>query len=367
MPSIRRSVFISFLFLGVILGLLTALFPHAKSIFLANTFLNGIISSIFLLGIFYNVFLFFSLRRESIWFLSFDKLSHDFETGIQPKILKPLLQLFQQQRPTSFMLQATLGSIQNRFEESREINRYITGLLIFLGLLGTFWGLSHTVTSISTVVSGIDLQTGDIQGAFRTLKEGLRAPLAGMGTAFSSSLFGLLGSLIISFIDVQYSRAIQGFFYYIEEKVHFGKFNVRNVEIQAGGQTYSQSVFEQAAESMQLLTQKLHRTEESRQQYMRSLNEFAEKLKMLVDQQDQQLEALQNAVQSQFNMQQLLARQTEVSAETTKYWRSLDTQLSKIQDELILGRQQLSRELCEEIRTVSRILSALGEIGRDAA
>lgn len=366
MSAIRRSAFISLWFICIMLGLLVAFFPQAKSAFLTNIFLNGTILALFLFGIAYNVHLFFSLRLEAIWFSFFEK-SRDHESNVpKPKILKPLQQLFQQNRPTTFMLQATFGSIQNRFEESRDFNRYVTGLLVFLGLVGTFWGLSHTVTAISSVISNIDLQAGDIQDAFKTLKDGLHAPLAGMGTAFSSSLFGLLGSLIIGFIDVQYNKGIQGFFYFIEEKISLRKLSAGGNEVQSGGQTYSQSVFEQAAESMQLLAQQLQRGEESRQQYMRSLSELAEKLNMLTDQQNQQLAALQNVAQSQFNMQQLLNRQSEISAETTKYWRSLDTQLAKIQDEVTAGRQQLSREVCEEIRTVARILAALGE-GHDAA
>jgi hypothetical protein len=347
------------------LGILAALFPQAKSAFLTNVFLNGTILALFTFGILYNAYLFFMLRQEAIWFSFFEK-SRDHESSVpRPHVLKPLQQLFQQTRPSNFMLQATFGSIQNRFDDSRDINRYVTGLLVFLGLLGTFWGLSHTVTAISGVISSIDLQAGDIQDAFKTLKDGLRAPLTGMGTAFSSSLFGLLGSLIIGFIDVQYNKGIQGFFYFIEERIHLGKLGI-NAEGQSVGQTYSQSVFEQAAESMQLLSQQLQRGEENRQQYMRNLTELAEKLNLLVDQQNQQLAALQNVAQSQFNMQQLLGRQSENAADTTKYWRSLDAQLAKIHDDVTAGRHQLSREVCEEIRTVARILAALGE-GRDAA
>ncbi len=366
MSAIRRSVFISFCFICIMIGMFVGLFTQAKAAFLTNIYLNGTILALFLFGLFYNGYLFYLLRKDSIWFSFFEK-SRDHETNVpKPTALKPLQQLFQQTRPTSFMLQATFGSIQNRFEETRDINRYVTGLLVFLGLLGTFWGLSHTVTAISGVISNIDLQAGDIQDAFKTLKEGLKAPLTGMGTAFSSSLFGLFGSLVIGFIDVQYNKGVQGFFFFIEERIHLGNLSIGGIEGQSVGQTYSQSIFEQAAESMQLLSQQLQRGEENRQQYMRNLTELTEKLNLLIDQQNQQLTALQNVAQSQFNMQQLLTRQSEVAADTTKYWRSLDAQLVRINDDLTTGRHQLSRELCEEIRTVARILAALGE-GRDAA
>ena len=365
MHTIRRYVFISLFFLCLILGLSVVMFPQIKSAFLTNIYLNGTIFSLFLFGVGYNAYLFFSLRQEAVWFSFFEK-SRDHESSVpKPQALKPLQQLFQQNRPSSFMVQATFGSIQNRFDETRDINRYVTGLLVFMGLLGTFWGLAHTVTAISGVISSIDLQAGDIQDAFKTLKDGLKAPLVGMGTAFSSSLFGLLGSLIIGFLDVQYGKGIQGLFYFIEERVHLGTLNSGGIDGTNSGQTYSQSVFEQAAESMQLLAQQLQRGEENRQQYLRNFSELSEKLNLLIDQQNQQLTALQNVAQGQFSMQQLLTRQSEVAAETTKYWRSLDAQFTIIHDEMNTGRLQLSRELCEEIRTVARILASLGE--RDAA
>lgn len=361
MTAIRRYIFISLVFLCVISGLFSVMFPQVKSAFLTNIYLNGTIFALFLFGVSYNAYLFFRLRKEAIWFSFFEK-GRDHESRVpKPQTLKPLQQLFQG-RPSSFMLQATYGSIQNRFDETRDINRYITGLLVFMGLLGTFWGLSHTVTAISGVISSIDLQTGDIQDAFKTLKEGLKAPLVGMGTAFSSSLFGLLGSLIIGFLDVQYGKGIQGLFYFIEERVHLGSINAgAGIDGQVIGQTYSQSVFEQAAESMQLLAQQLQRGEENRQIYLRNFSELSEKLNLLIDQQNQQLTALQTIVQGNFSMQNLLTRQSELATDTTKYWRSLGGQITRIHDEVSAGRIQLSRELCEEIRTVSRILAALGE------
>ncbi len=367
MHAIRRSVLISLFFICMVLALFGLMFLQVKSAFLTNVYLNGSIFALFLFGVGYNVYLFFRLRQEAIWFSFFEK-ARDHESSVpKPQSLRPLQQLFNQGRPSSFTLQATFGSIQNRFDETRDINRYITGLLVFMGLLGTFWGLSHTVTAISGVISSIDLQAGDIQDAFRTLKEGLKAPLVGMGTAFSSSLFGLLGSLIIGFLDVQYGKGIQGLFYFIEERIHLGSINAgAGIDGQSTGQAYSQSVFEQAAESMQLLAQQLQRGEENRQQYLRNFSELTEKLNLLVDQQKQQLSALQTVAQGQFNMQNLLTHQSEAAADTTKYWRNLDAQFTRIYDEMTVGRSQLSRELCEEIRTVARILAALGE-GRDAA
>jgi hypothetical protein len=107
---------------------------------------------------------------------------------------------------SSATMRGILDSIAIRLDEAREISRYMTGLLIFLGLLGTFWGLIETVGSVGKVLEGLNVG-GDASSVFETLKEGLAAPLSGMGISFSSSLFGLAGSLVLGFLDLQMSQA----------------------------------------------------------------------------------------------------------------------------------------------------------------
>jgi hypothetical protein len=365
MNSIRRSIFITLIFIGITASLLIMLFNPAKAAFCTNIFLNGSIVGLLIFGICYNIFLFLRLRKESIWFSFFEK-SRDHESSVpKPRILKILQQLFQGTRQSAFALQAAFASVQNRFDETRDINRYVAGLSVFLGLLGTFWGLSHTVTSISGVISGIDLQTGNVQDAFNTLRDGLKAPLTGMGTAFSSSMFGLLGSLIIGFIDVQYGKAVQGFFCHIEERIQLGHIGSAGIDAPVGSVTYSQSLLEQAAESMQHLSKQLQRTEENRNQFLKNLIDITEKLNLLVDQQNQQIAATQTLSQHQFSMQQVITQQSEINTDTVKYWRSLDARLSKLIEDITSNKHQMSREICDEIRTVSRILASLGE-GREA-
>src|ERR1700739_109927 len=109
-----------------------------------------------------------------------------------------------------------LDSIATRLDEARDISRYMTGLLVFLGLLGTFWGLIQTVGSVGKGVDGLKVG-GDAGALFDTLKEGLAAPLGGMGISFSSSLFGLAGSLILGFLDLQSSQAQNRFYTDLED------------------------------------------------------------------------------------------------------------------------------------------------------
>ncbi len=114
------------------------------------------------------------------------------------------------------MMRGILDSIATRLDEARDMSRYMTGLLVFLGLLGTFWGLIETVGSVGNVINGLK-PGGDAGAIFDALKEGLAAPLSGMGISFSSSLFGLAGSLVLGFLDLQTSQAQNRFYTDLED------------------------------------------------------------------------------------------------------------------------------------------------------
>jgi biopolymer transport protein ExbB/TolQ len=114
------------------------------------------------------------------------------------------------------LMRGILDSIATRLDEARDILRYMTGLLVFLGLLGTFWGLIETVSSVGNVIQGLK-PGGDAAGMFDSLREGLAAPLSGMGISFSSSLFGLAGSLVLGFLDLQSSQAQNRFYTELED------------------------------------------------------------------------------------------------------------------------------------------------------
>lgn len=137
------------------------------------------------------------------------------DANAQPVLLAPVAFILRDRigegiiTPSS--LRSILDSVGFRLDESRETARYLTGLLVFLGLLGTFFGLLETVNSVSGVIQSLDATAGDSGQLFSNLTEGLEAPLSGMGTAFSSSLFGLSGSLILGFLDLQTGQAQNAF------------------------------------------------------------------------------------------------------------------------------------------------------------
>jgi uncharacterized membrane protein len=132
-------------------------------------------------------------------------------TAKQPTMLLPVAVILRDRLGETMItpasLRSILDSVGNRLDESKDTARYLTGLLVFLGLLGTFYGLLQTVSSVGDVIQSLDITAGDSGNLFSNLKEGLEAPLSGMGTAFASSLFGLSGSLILGFLDLQTSQA----------------------------------------------------------------------------------------------------------------------------------------------------------------
>ena len=131
--------------------------------------------------------------------------------------MKALLgQAGQEMTISTISMRSILDSIGNRLDESRDISRYLIGLLVFLGLLGTFWGLLQTIGSIGETIQSLDPKSGDANDVLDALKSGLKAPLDGMGTAFSSSLFGLAGSLVLGFLDLQSGQAQNRFYLELE-------------------------------------------------------------------------------------------------------------------------------------------------------
>lgn len=203
------------IFLAIVAFIGAILYRQVSRAFVTNPGLNGLIIGVLLVGILLAFTQVVRLFREVRWVNSFRAGSEVTE----PVLLAPMKALLS--RASSMALSTAsmrtmLDSIANRLDESRDITRYLTGLLVFLGLLGTFWGLLGTIGSIGQTIQSLDPGSGDANDVLDALKSGLAAPLAGMGTAFSSSLFGLSGSLVVGFLDLQAGRAQTRFYTELE-------------------------------------------------------------------------------------------------------------------------------------------------------
>ncbi|MCO6185062.1 MotA/TolQ/ExbB proton channel family protein [Rhizobium sp. L1K21] len=204
----------------ILVGFVAAiLFRQAQTAFNSNPGLNGLILVVLAVGVFIIFSQVLRLRPETRWFNAFMAAGSAEKAGKDPVLLAPMRALIGERRSrkiSAAAFRSILDSVASRLDEMREINRYLIGLLVFLGLLGTFWGLLGTVGSISTVIQSLDAGTGDTADLLSTLKEGLSTPLSGMSTAFSSSLFGLSGSLVLGFLDLQAGRAQNRFYNELE-------------------------------------------------------------------------------------------------------------------------------------------------------
>jgi hypothetical protein len=198
------------------------LYKQIITAFFANPGLNALIGAVLLIGIILSFRQVLRLYPEVAWVNNFRIADPGLAVERQhPTLLAPMAAILGGERSGRMIIsQQTmrhlLDSIATRLDEARDISRYMTGLLVFLGLLGTFWGLIETVGSVGKVIDGLKVG-GDAGALFDTLKEGLAAPLGGMGISFSSSLFGLAGSLILGFLDLQSSQAQNRFYTDLED------------------------------------------------------------------------------------------------------------------------------------------------------
>jgi hypothetical protein len=188
--------------------------------FNANPWLNGLIGLVLVIGIVLSFARVIRLFPEVSWVNSYRRADLG-RTARAPTLLAPMAAILGSDRAgrvaiSAQTMRAFLDSLANRLDEARDISRYLTGLLVFLGLLGTFWGLIETVSSVGNIINNLNVG-GDADSVFNTLKEGLAGPLGGMGISFSSSLFGLAGSLILGFLDLQTSQAQNRFYTNLED------------------------------------------------------------------------------------------------------------------------------------------------------
>jgi hypothetical protein len=218
--SSPRIFLVRMLIFLILCGLIVVVIhPQIWTAFKANPPLNALIIGVLVIGILLSFRQVIRLFPEVAWVNSF-RLDPGAAQERPPAMLAPMAAILRDQAGSMSIsaqtMRSLLDSIAIRLDEAREISRYMTGLLIFLGLLGTFWGLIETVTSVGGVINNLKVG-GDAGATFDALREGLSAPLAGMGISFSSSLFGLAGSLVLGFLDLQMSQAQNRFVTELED------------------------------------------------------------------------------------------------------------------------------------------------------
>ncbi len=213
---------LNMVFFLVIVGFIAAIaFPTLMAAFLNNPFLNGLILFVLFIGILYSARQVIRLYPEIRWVNAFRIADPGLANTHRPVLLAPMATMLRDRTGTLSLSTASMRSIMDsigsRLDEARDTGRYMIGLLVFLGLLGTFWGLLDTITTVGQTISALDTKASESSMMFEELKTGLAAPLRGMGTAFSSSLLGLAGSLVLGFLELQAGHAQNRFYNELED------------------------------------------------------------------------------------------------------------------------------------------------------
>ncbi len=197
------------------------LFDPLWTSFQANVVINSVIIGALVIGIIYIFRRVTTLWPEIRWVKEFRRADPGLTVPPRTSLMAPMAAMLRERtgpmRLNTLTTRSILDSIGARLDESRDLSRYMIGLLIFLGLLGTFWGLLDTVNSVGGAIRTLGGDTGPVENMFADLQAALEGPLAGMGTAFSSSLFGLAGSLVLGFLDLQAASAQNRFYNDLEE------------------------------------------------------------------------------------------------------------------------------------------------------
>jgi hypothetical protein len=384
MSSPRRYVIRMTIFVVVVAIVAALLALGVSSAFMANPALNGVILCTTLFGIVFCFRAVLNLEPDIRWIEAY--LAQRNGAGRvqvpQPRLLAPIARVIAEQQGelslSPVAMRSLVDAIGARLSESREISRYLIGLLIFLGLLGTFWGLLETVRSASGVIAGLNMEATDIGAAFASLKHGLEAPLQGMGTAFSASLFGLSGSLALGFLELQASQAQNRFYNELEDWLSANTRLSAGPRDGGGGEfemtesvlpAYIQSVVAQTAENLDALRRLTVQADEERRGQGVALGAVAGQLTAIDDHLQGQQALTARLTETQATTALVLARLAStlesdrfgMDEPTRQHIRSLDTTVRRLIEELSTGRIQLSGEIRGEIKLLARTIAALAE------
>jgi hypothetical protein len=350
--------------------------PVLQRFFLGNPAMNGIILGILLAGIIYIFRQVVLINPEVNWIEHFRRNQASVSTERMPRLLSPMATMLGDRRGGRVSLSAVgmrtlLDGIGTRLDETRETSRYLIGLLVFLGLLGTFYGLLETVGSVGGVISGLSAGGGDPAAAFAELKSRLTSPLAGMSTAFSASLFGLAGSLVLGFLDLQAGLAQNRFYQDLEEWLS----GFTRISGGGGGPEYGdapipayiQALLEQTADGLENLQRIMARGEEGRIAANTNLQSLTERLSLLTDQMRAEQTILLRLAEQQNALRPVLQKLAEsggtgaTADEARSHLRNIEMQLVRLNEEVATGRGEAVHELRNEIRLIARTLAALAE------
>jgi hypothetical protein len=379
---VRMVVFL--VVVGAVAGLLSGPLFGA---FQGNPLLNALILGILFLGIVWNLRQVQRLSPEVTWLETWQNARARTAVLPSPKLLAPMASMLAAREAggprndgrgegrtrltlSTSAMRSLLDGLSSRLDESRELSRYMTGLLIFLGLLGTFWGLLKTVGAVSEVIGGMSVGSGDVNAMFEQLKSGLTKPLAGMATAFSASMFGLSGALVLGFLDLTAGQAQNRFFNELEEWLAgLTRLSSGALAEGEGGSVpvYVQALLEQTAENMEGLQRILARGEDRSGQANQAVMGLTERIGTLTDSMRASQQLMLRIAETQAQLAPALARLADARIEpphddiARAHLRNIELYLQRLLADAEQGRAQSTAELRNDLRILTRTVAALAE------
>ena len=359
------------LFLAAVAIIAYLLHHDLLRVFMNTPILNSVIVAVLVIGIFFVMRQVISLWPEVSWLRRFQAREPGAPALDAQSIdlLAPMAAMLGE-RQDSFRLaptatRALLDGIASRLDERRELSRYMIGLLIFLGLLGTFWGLLETIGAVADAIGGLQVTGGDAVQMFAKLKQGIEGPLKGMATAFGASLFGLSGSLVLGFLELQASQA-QGRFHTELEEWLAGATRLTSSSLQTEGEqgvsAYVEALLERTADGLDELTRTLRRSEEMREATAAANATLVERLSALAESMRTQQTLLARLAEHSIELRGTVTRLSErgpgADAEAlAAHQRNVEASLARLVDESVRGRTALTDELRGELRLLARTIA----------
>jgi len=346
--------------------------PRVLPVFLANPYLNGFIGFVFVVGMLACFWQVYQISRSVSWIEAFASEHEDDENVRAPQLLAPLATLLRSRgarmQISSSSARSILDSVATRIDEDREITRYLVSMLIFLGLLGTFYGLATTIPALVDTIRSLAPKDGEggVE-VFSRLMTGLEAQLGGMGVAFASSLLGLAGSLIVGLLELFAGHGQNRFYRELEEWLS----SITRVGFTAGdGEGAENSIIagvvDNMAEQMEDLQQMFTQSDVSRAMVDEKLGHLADAIERMTYRMSDQnpvnaalvrVAEGQEAILGEIRRTQTGAGEAGIDAESRMRLRSIDVQMLRILEEISAGRQETMTELRTDINALVRVLA----------
>ena len=339
----KKYIIRIFLFFLIIILLAYSFSTNLYKGFFYNEELNSAIVLIFLIGTFIVLKNIVILGREENLlnnFLDKKKINSNYKSSLLIDLLK-LLNSYNISNLPTYRVKEVLERIIVKFDNEREIIKYISALLVFLGLLGTFWGLLITIDAVGLTISNLSIDEKNILTNFSNLKDGLNAPLAGMGTAFSSSLFGLAGSLCLGFIEIQGSKAQNDFIALIENK--FLKIDVlEKINTNEPSKEYTEALLYQVVNSLTNLEEALTKSEESRKNFESLIIELGKTI---------------SKINNELNIRSAQYNNNEIN--NSENLRGIEEHLKGLKEHIYRNKEDNTKELAKEIQVLAKTVSLI--------